>query len=59
GLIVTTACLGGHIPQLLIQGNDKEADRRIDWFVDRFGKDRFYLEVQPDDQAEQKILNQK
>lgn len=59
GLIVTTACLGGHIPQLLIQENQTEADKRINWFLDVFGRERFYLEVQPDDQPEQKILNQK
>ncbi len=59
GLIVTTVCLGGHIPQLLIQGNEKEADNRIAWFLEHFGRDRFYLEVQPEQQEEQKILNQK
>lgn len=57
GLIVTTACLGGHIPKLLMQNNMSEVHERIDWFVDVFGKDRFYLEVQPDEQAEQKKLN--
>jgi DNA polymerase-3 subunit alpha len=59
GLIVTTACLGGHIPSLLMHGNEPEAHNRIDWFVDHFGKDRFFLEVQPEEQPEQKILNQK
>jgi DNA polymerase-3 subunit alpha len=59
GLIATTACLGGHIPQLLLQGNDTEAHNRIDWFVSLFGKERFFLEVQPEEQAEQKIVNQK
>jgi DNA polymerase III, alpha subunit len=59
GLIVTTACLGGHIPTLILQGNEQEAHKRIDWFVDNFGKDRFYLEVQPEQQEEQKKLNQK
>lgn len=59
GLIVTTACYGGHIPTLLMEGNEKEAQRRIDWFLDVFGRDRFYLEVQPDDQPEQKVLNEK
>ncbi|MCX5924995.1 MAG: DNA polymerase III subunit alpha [Candidatus Dependentiae bacterium] len=59
GLIATSACLGGHIPKLLMQGQEQEALKRIDWFVDTFGPDRFYLEVQPEDQAEQKILNQK
>lgn len=59
GLIVTTACLGGHIPQLLMQGNEQEANTRIDWFQSIFGKDRFYLEIQPEEQEEQRILNQK
>jgi DNA polymerase III subunit alpha len=59
GLIVTSACLGGHIPTLLMQNNYEEADKRIDWFLRVFGEDRFYLEVQPEDQHEQKILNEK
>ncbi len=59
GLIVTSACLGGHIPQLLIKGRDEEAEKRMDWFLEVFGRDRFYLEVQPEDQKEQAILNQK
>jgi DNA polymerase-3 subunit alpha len=59
GLIVTSACLGGHIPTLLMQNQEEEALKRINWFLEVFGPDRFYLEVQPDDQQEQKILNQK
>ncbi len=59
GLIATSACLGGHIPGLLMQENYQEAHNRIDWFLKTFGEERFYLEVQPDDQQEQVILNQK
>jgi DNA polymerase-3 subunit alpha len=59
GLIATTACLGGHIPSLLMEGNEVEAESRMDWFLNVFGPDRFYLEVQPEDQKEQVILNQK
>ena len=59
GLIVTTACLGGHIPKLLMQEQLIEAEKRIDWFLRVFGPDRFYFEVQPEDQAEQAVLNQK
>jgi len=59
GLIVTTACLGGHIPSLLMENNYQLADERIDWFLKVFGPERFYLEVQPDDQQEQKTLNEK
>lgn len=59
GLIVTSACLGGHIPSLLMSGNDQEAEKIMDWFLRVFGTDRFYLEVQPEDQKDQAILNKK
>ena len=57
GLIVTTACLGGHIPKLLLNNNEQAANKRIDWFLDLFGKDRFYFEVQPQETEDQKRLN--
>ncbi len=59
GLIVTSGCLGGHIPQLLMQDQEQEARKQIDWFLTHFGKDRFYFEVQPADQAIQKTINEK
>ena len=59
GLIAMSACLGGHIPRLLMSGQEKKAHEQIDWFLNVFGPDRFYLEVQPEDQQEQEVLNQK
>ncbi len=59
GLIITTACLGGHIPKLLMSDQMELVHKQVDWFLRVFGKERFYLEVQPEDQDEQKILNQK
>ena len=59
GLITTSACLGGHIPRLLMEGKTEEAHQKIDWFLRVFGRERFYLEVQPEDQKDQKILNEK
>ena len=59
GLIVTTACLGGHIPKLLMSDQMDLVNTQIDWYLRVFGKERFYLEVQPDDQEEQTILNKK
>ena len=59
GLITSTACLGGHIPKLLLNNQEEEAEKRLDWFMTIFGKERFYLEVQPAHQKEQKELNQK
>lgn len=59
GLIATTACLGGHIPKLLMQDKYQEAEKYTDWFLRVFGPENFYLEVQPEDQEEQAILNRK
>jgi len=59
GLIASTACLGGHIPQLLLKNQNDRAEEKIAWFANVFGKDRFFLEIQPEDQKEQAILNQK
>ena len=59
GLIATSGCLGGHIPQLFKAGNIQKINEVVDWHLEVFGKDRFYLEVQPEDQTEQKIINEK
>ena len=45
GLIATSACLDGEIPQLLIRGEEKKAEEKAKQFLDIFGKN-FYLEVQ-------------
>lgn len=58
GLIATSACLGGHVANLIRDGNQAELDKQLDWFLRVFGEDRYYLEVQPEDQQEQKIYNQ-
>jgi DNA polymerase-3 subunit alpha len=50
GLIATTACVGGHIPTLLRDGNIDEAKRRTGWFKNLFGPERFFFEVGPPDQ---------
>jgi DNA polymerase-3 subunit alpha len=45
GLIVSTACIGGEIPQSILSGNIQGAEDAIVWFKSVF-KDDFYLEVQ-------------
>ncbi len=59
GLIVTSACLGGHINRLLQADLQQQAIELIEWHLRVFGKDRYYLEVQPEDQEEQAIYNKK
>jgi DNA polymerase-3 subunit alpha len=45
GLIVSSACLGGEVPQHIMAGHLKDADDTIQWFKTIFGED-FYLELQ-------------
>lgn len=46
GLIATSSCLGGEIPQLLLKGQMDEAYKTARWFRDVLGKDNFYFEIQ-------------
>ena len=45
GLIVCSACLGGEIPQLIMQGDLEGAEKKVLWFKKVFGDD-YYLELQ-------------
>ena len=45
GLIASTACLGGEIPQFILNGDIKGADEAIRWYISIFKND-FYLEIQ-------------
>ena len=50
GLICTSACNLGELPQALIAGNYEEAKKTAEWYLDVFGKD-YYLEVQKHEYA--------
>jgi DNA-directed DNA polymerase III PolC len=56
GLIVTSACLGGEIPQLILQGEFKRAAETAKWYKDVFGDD-YYLEIQDHGFQEERIVN--
>lgn len=45
GLIATSSCLQGIIPQLILEGRDKQALTQCRYFLNLFGPD-FYLELQ-------------
>ncbi|MGK7958095.1 MAG: DNA polymerase III subunit alpha [Crocosphaera sp.] len=56
GLIVTSACLGGEIPQRILSGDFKEAKSVAKWYQKLF-KDDFYLEIQDHGSVEDRIVN--
>lgn len=45
GIICCSACLGGEIPKLILNGEIDEAERQVQWYRDIFGDD-YYLELQ-------------
>ena len=45
GIIATSACLGGEVPQKIMNGDIKGAEETIMWFKSLFGDD-YYLELQ-------------
>lgn len=49
GLICTSGCLAAEIPQMLVQGREKEAREQLDWYLQVFGRDRFFIELQDHD----------
>lgn len=46
GLIVTSSCLSGEIPKLLLKEQTEEAYKTARWYQDVFGPENFYLELQ-------------
>ncbi len=46
GLIATSGCMAGEIPRLLAQRNTQLARECLGWWIDVFGRDRFFLELQ-------------
>ncbi len=57
GLVCTTGCLGAEVPQLLMLGREKEAYERLGWYVDLFGKENFFIELQEHSIDELKEVN--
>ncbi len=56
GIIASSACLGGEIPQAIMAGDFDKADRIIEEFKDIFGDD-FFLELMDHGLEDQKSVN--
>ena len=46
GLIATTGCMAGEIPRLLAEGKTRLARERLGWWIEIFGRDSYFLELQ-------------
>ncbi|MEQ8957517.1 MAG: DNA polymerase III subunit alpha, partial [Coleofasciculus sp. C2-GNP5-27] len=56
GLIVTSACLGGEVPQAILKGDVEHARKVAQWYKEVFGDD-YYLEIQDHGSIEDRIVN--
>lgn len=56
GLIVTSACLGGEVPQAILAGEREKAQKIAKWYQEIF-KDDYYLEIQDHGSQEDRIVN--
>jgi DNA polymerase-3 subunit alpha len=57
GLIGLSACLKGELPTLIRSGKIEEADEAAKFFVNLFGENNFFLEVQNNGIPDQEIVN--
>ena len=59
GLICTSGCMSAEIPRALLDSRPEEAVRRMNWYYDVFGPDRFFVELQQHDIKEITDLNRR
>ena len=56
GLIVTSACLGGEVPQAILKKRPDAARKVAQWYKNVFGED-YYLEIQDHGMPEDRLVN--
>ena len=57
GLIATSGCMAAEIPRAISNEGLEAARKRMDWYYDVFGPDRFFLELQEHDIKELPAIN--
>ncbi|MGN0183204.1 MAG: DNA polymerase III subunit alpha [Candidatus Ornithomonoglobus sp.] len=56
GIIALSACLAGEVPRLLLNGEHEAARAAAREYIDIFGKDNYFIELQDHGLAEQKQI---
>lgn len=56
GIIALSACLAGEIPKRLLSGDYEDAKKRAQNYIDIFGKENFFIELQDHSLSEQKQI---
>ncbi|BAL83653.1 putative DNA polymerase III subunit alpha [Selenomonas ruminantium subsp. lactilytica TAM6421] len=58
GIICLSACIAGDVPRALIQNNKDKADRLVQEYIDIFGKENYFLEIQNHGLPEERMANE-
>ncbi len=58
GLICLSACIAGEVPVAILQGDFPKAERLIEEYIDIFGKENYFFEIQHHDLDEEKIVRE-
>ena len=59
GLIVSSGCLAGEMPRAIMQDNVEGARQTLEWYLEVFGREHFYIELQDHKIPELPTVNQK
>jgi len=57
GLICTSGCMAAEIPRSILQMNLQAAREKLDWYLQVFDRDHFFIELQDHDIPEIKKMN--
>lgn len=57
GIICLSACIAGEIPAAIIRDNRAKAERLVEEYINIFGRDNFFLEIQDHGMPEEKKAN--
>jgi len=57
GIIATTACMKGEIPNTILERGVETAQPLLEWYYKVFGSERFFIELQRHDMPELEQLN--
>lgn len=57
GIICLSACIAGDIPSAIIKDNNERAEELVKEYIDIFGKDHFFIEIQDHGIPEEKKAN--
>jgi len=57
GIIATSACLKGEVPTKILERGNEEALKALDWYMEVFGPDHFFLELQRHELQELEDVN--